>query len=198
MRVNKLYYLILIFIAFLSCKENRPTDDSKIREKYFRMEDTGWKSQQSIQTVEGINYTATEVPIPYYILKNEGTDNLLKADSIAHANKTERIIEFEFLQEEEKDLLQSGFTKLDYKKSVEYLSFGIQNDFYVVTTKNDTIKCEGVNFERSFKVAPTQKIMLFFTGIDPDEKIQLVYNDKLFGRGTLKFTFKEKITKLLL
>ena len=76
------------------------------------------------------------------------------------------------------------------------MSFKIQDDFYVVTTKNDTIKCEGVLFERNFKVAPFTKVLLFFSGIAPEDKIQLVYQDKLFKKGTIKFNFRDKILNL--
>ena len=64
-------------------------------------------------------------------------------------------------------------------------------------TKKNTIKCSGVNFERNFKVAPLQKVILFFSGISPKDKIQLVYNDKLFGKGIMKFMFEEQYKEIL-
>jgi hypothetical protein len=73
----------------------------------------------------------------------------------------------------------------------------MEKDFYVVTSKKDTIKCSGVNYERNFKVAPFQKIMLFFSGIQPKDKIQLIYNDKLFGKGIVKFKFEEQYKEIL-
>jgi len=39
---------------------------------------------------------------------------------------------------------------------------------------------------------------LFFSGIDPNEKIQLIYKDQLFRKGTLKFKFKDTFTEILL
>jgi hypothetical protein len=74
----------------------------------------------------------------------------------------------------------------------------LDRDFYVVTSKNDTIPCSGVNFERNFKIAPFQKVLLFFSGIDPNDKIQLVYKDYLFKKGTLKFKFKDPYTEIAL
>jgi hypothetical protein len=68
----------------------------------------------------------------------------------------------------------------------------------VVTAKKDTIPCSGVTFERNYKIAPYQKVLLFFSGIDPNDKIQLVYNDYLFRKGTLKFKFKDTYTKIAL
>lgn len=194
--LNKLCFL-LILLTLISCKkEIRNTDE--IEERYFNLEKIGWKSRVHNQLVDDINFTATEVPIQYYLLKSEGKNDLIKIDSIYEANKTERIIEFTFHQDEEKDLLEKSYTGMDYEQGIKYLSFAIDKDFYVVTSKNDTIRCSGVNFERNYKVAPYQKILLFFSGISHDEKIQLVYQDYLFQKGTIKFKFKDPYTKIKL
>ena len=194
-----LIYSFLGMQLFLSCKkdENNKTDKD-IRYQLFQLENFGWKSKLNSQKIDDISFTSTEVPLQYYLLKDEGTEDLFKIDSIYHANKTERIIEFTFEQMDEKDLLDEDFTSISYENGIKYLSFEIDKDFYVVTSKKDTIKCSGVNYERNFKVAPYQKIMLFFSGIDPKEEIQLVYNDKLFKKGIIKFQFKETYTKVLL
>ena len=85
---------------------------------------------------------------------------------------------------------------MNYDKSIAYMSFNIQKDFTVVTSKHDTIVCSGVLFERTFKIAPKNKILLFFSDINPNDRIQLVYQDELFKTGTLKFRFKDPILKL--
>lgn len=195
---------LILILSFLlvSCgkeenKNEKDIDDSEIRYKLFQLEDIGWKSKKNSQQLEDINFTAIEVPIQYYLLKDQGNSNLFNIDSLYNQNKFERIIEFTFEQENEKDLLEETFTKLSYEDGVKYMSFMMENDFYVVTSKNDTIKCLGVNYERNFKVAPFQKIMLFFSGINPNDKIQLVYNDKLFGKGIIKFKFEEQYKEIL-
>jgi hypothetical protein len=199
MKVINLICGLLLASLLISCKDNtQAKDDSEIRYRYFNLENAGWKSLKHSQKADDIIFTATEVPLPYYILKDKGSEDLVKADSIYQANKRERIVEFEFLQDEEKDLLTEQFTNRNYTESVKYMSFDIEKDFYVVTSKNDTIACSGITFERNFKVAPHHKILLFFTDIDPEDKIQLVYQDRLFNKGTLKFKFKENITKLIL
>ncbi|MBQ0740898.1 hypothetical protein J9332_42155, partial [Aquimarina celericrescens] len=87
-------------------------------------------------------------------LKNEGVNNFEKVDSIYESLKNERVIEVEFQQEKEEDLLKSEYTNLDYESAVKYMSFSIEKDFKVVTQSGDTISCSGVTFERNFKVAP--------------------------------------------
>ncbi|MCO6147926.1 hypothetical protein [Flavobacterium sp. NRK1] len=199
MRVINSLILSVVLIIFASCKNKEVVeDDSAIRYRYFSLEKSGWKSREHSQKIDDINFTATEVPISYYILKSEGKENLFKVDSIEKANQSERVIEFNFIQDDEKDLLEENFTGLNYDESVKYMSFGITNDFFVVTSKKDTVRCSGVTMERNFKIAPYQKVLLFFEGIKPQDEIQLVYNDHLFKKGILKFKFQEKTTRILL
>lgn len=197
--LNSLCLLFLVLI-FISCKKeaNINKSDSEIRDRYFNLEKIGWKSREYTQKVDDIGFKATEVPIQYYLLKDKGNENLILVDSLYEENKRERIIEFTFQQDEEKDLLVKDFTGMDYDDAVKYMSFGLDKDFFVVTSTRDTIRCSGVSFERNFKIAPYQKVLLFFSGIDPNDKIQLVYQDFLFRKGILKFKFKETYTPIAL
>lgn len=197
--LNKLFCIFCVLL-FVSCKKetNDNPKNSEIRDRYFNLEKIGWKSRAYTQKADDIAFTAIEVPIQYYLLKDLGTENLIPVDSLYEKNKRERIIEFTFQQDEEKDLLEKNFTGIDYTDAVKYMSFGLEKDFYVVTSKKDTIACSGVNYERTYKIAPYQKVLLFFSGIDPNEKIQLVYSDYLFRKGTLKFQFKDTYTQIAL
>ena len=199
--MNKLLLLFILIIS-ISCKKEvdktQIVDDESIRYQLFQLEKFGWKSKNYAQKVDDINFTATEVPIQYYLLKDQGNQDLFNIDSLYQENKTERVLEFTYEQENEDDLLKDKFTSLSYEDGVKYMSFSLDKDFYVVTSKKDTIPCSGVSYERNFKVAPFQKVLLFFSGIDPKEKIQLIYNDKLFKKGILKFQFKDTYTEILL
>lgn len=200
---KKQLFLLITIGVFCSCEKKKENtiplvDDSSIRYQLFQLEKFGWKSKLHSQKINDISFTATEVPIQYYLLKDQGNQDLFNIDSLYQENKRERIVEFTFEQEDEEDLLKDKFTSLSYEEGVKYMSFSLDKDFYVVTSKNDTIKCSGVNYERNFKIAPFQKVLLFFSGIDPNEKIQLIYNDKLFKKGILKFQFKDSYTEILL
>lgn len=197
--LDKLFYLFCVILCF-SCKKeiNDNSKDSEIRDRYFNLEKIGWKSRAYTQKANDIGFTATEIPIQYYLLKDLGNENLTLVDSLYEENKRERVIEFVFQQDEEKDLLAKDFTGMDYTDAVKYMSFGLDKDFYIVTSKKDTIACSGVTFERTNKIAPHQKVLLFFSGIDPNEKIQLVYEDYLFRKGTLKFQFKDPYIQIAL
>lgn len=197
--LNKLSYVLMFLLCF-SCKKETSKDakDEEVSDRYFNLEKIGWKSRAHTQNIEDIGFTAVEVPIQYYLLKDLGTKNLTTIDSLYEENKRERVLEFTFQQNEEKDLLTKDFTGMDYTDAVKYMSFGLEKDFYVVTSKKDTIACSGVTFERNYRIAPYERVLLFFSGIDPSDKIQLVYKDYLFKKGTLKFKFKDTNTLIAL
>jgi hypothetical protein len=194
MRQSVQHMLCVFSIVFFGCKkenEQKPAVDYK----FFNLQQQGWKSKRITQFANDINYTATEVPLYYYLLNNIG-DDFAKVDSIYNANSKERIVEVEFQHTNEEDLLQEEFTNKSYEDAVEYMAFAIENDFMVVTSSNDTIPCSGVNFERNFKVAPFKRVLLYFNNINPNDNIKLIYQDHLFGNGIIKFNFQETPLKL--
>lgn len=192
------FFLVALLLVLVSCKKEEKKGDEEIRSRYFNLEKIGWKSRVYTQKVEDIGFTATEVPIQYYLLKDKGNEDLHLVDSLYEKNKTERIIEFTFQQDDEKDLLSEKYTNMSYADAIKYMSFGLDKDFYVVTSKKDTIPCAGVLYERNYKIAPYQKVLLFFSGIDPNEKVQLIYKDQLFRKGILKFQFNDSYTEIAL
>lgn len=200
MKVLNSFFIAFSLMILFSCSKEKKTvrDDSQIRDRYYNLQKIGWKSKVYNQKVDDIDFRATEVPVQYYLLKDKGNQDLFLVDSLYERNKNDRVIEFTFTQEDEKDILDREFTGMNYDDAVKYMSFGLDKDFFIVTAKNDTIPCSGVLFERSYKIAPYQKVMLFFSGIDPNEKIQLIYKDYLFKKGTLKFKFKDPYTEIAL
>jgi len=188
--------LLACLMLICSCQEKKEEDLSELEFRYFNLENSGWKSRVETQKIDAVSFKATLVPVQYYILKQKGREKLKAADSIYEMNKRERVIEFIFEDDSEQDMLQSKFTNIDYESGVKYMSFGIDKDFFLVTSKNDTIPCSGVLHERNFKVAPYTKVMLFFSDVDPDAKIQLIYNDVLYRKGKMKFSFTDPILNL--
>ena len=193
--MKKIFFLLII-VFFFSCKKERKEPLTIAEQKLFNLEQAGWKSKSISHFYSEISYKATIVPLQYYIIKSEGIQDLEKVDSIYESVKNERVIEIEFQQEREDDLLKKRYTKRSYEESVKYAAFKINNDFMAVTQMGDTIPCSGVTFERNFKVAPFKRILLFFGGIPEEENIKLIYNDQLFGNGHMKFNFTETPIKL--
>lgn len=192
MKVNKIFFFLFLCTIQYACKDSKNNSEVKnTAYKLFQLENDGWKSKSITHFVNEIQYKATEVPIEYYLLKDQGSNNLSKVDSLSKKLNKERVIEVEFEHINNEDLLKSEYTSLDYDKSVMYLASTIRADFKAVTSSNDTIACAGVQFERNFKVAPYKKVLLFFGSIEPNETIQLIYEDRLFNNGIFKFKFNE-------
>lgn len=155
-----------------------------------------WEAISVTKKVELISFTASQLPLPYYVEHNEPSISDEKLKKSLLGLKNSRIITFKFQEEKGQDLLGAAFTEKDYKSSVEYLSFKIQNDFYINTESVSNIKCVGVHFERTFNVNPYKKIMLYFENVPEQEEIELVYQDKLYKSGKLTFQLKHKPIKL--
>lgn len=191
-------FLTAMALLFVSCKSEVEKQLSKTSsaERIFEYQQRGWKSKQVINFTSDIQYRATEVPIEYYLIKNQGAEDAKAFDSIIAAHANERVIEFEFEHIKGKDLLLQEYNDRNYNDAVVYMSSTIQQDFLAVTSSNDTIACSGVLFERHFKVSPFKRVMLFFGGIDPDETIKIIYNDRMFNNGNFSFDFNEDPIKL--
>jgi len=206
-------YIFAITIVLLigSCKNEKHTDDRTKLEsskgindgvdnnnaynsdknfKNFKFNNISYRANKKTQKIGNIYYTATELPLEYYIKKNLKITNLDSLRMLLDDMRNERVIEFEFQEESKKDLLDKEFTMLEYKKSVEYMAFKIKKDFFAITSKNDTISCSGVLFERNYKIAPYKKVLVFFKNIEDKERIKIVYSDVIFGNGIIKFNLK--------
>jgi len=202
--------LILVGVLF-SCKKDTPKNkkSNHSNNEYYDdnliYDDNNFKDKTKTLTLENgkeiitnkkthkigdIYYTATILPIEYYIRKNLKLQN---SDSIKYYKnklKGEKVVQFEFQQKDRKDLLSRDFTSTDYETAVKYMAFTIKNDFYAITAKGDTIKSKGVLFERNFKLAPFKRILVYFKDDEEINELQLIYNDNLFENGILKFNLK--------
>ncbi len=187
--------LFLITFFFISCKDSvEENTDAKF--KLFNLNNAGWKSKTLSHNESKINYKATQVPLQYYILKNGPSEDPIVVDSIYRSHSKERIIEFEFQHDTKDDLLKAEYTKMDYTKSIKYMSFNLKEDFELITNSGERIKCSGVTFERNFKVAPYKRALLHFANVPENDNVKLLYRDKLFGNGLFKYNFNEAPIKL--
>lgn len=80
-----------------------------------------------------------------------------------------------------------------YTERISYVSFEMQKDIYLVQGK-DTLLPGLYHFERTFDVAPFTTVMLAFDNkkFNPSEEFTVVYNDKLFNKGFIKYNYKPK------
>jgi len=148
------------------------------------------EGEYKIQAVEhqrgDISFKAQRIPTELY-LKNKG----LKDKSLTAAmedTKGEQLFYFDFQETQKQDLMKKYFAE-DPDTGVSYMAFGVESDFYLVSASGDTIPAAFSHYERNFHVAPYERLILSFKGVEQDEEVQLIYSDQLFGRGRLAFNF---------
>ena len=66
----------------------------------------------------------------------------------------------------------------------------------IVNSEGDTLSCLGAHFERTYKVTPFKRVLLYFNGVSEGEDVRLVYNDKLYKKGIMDFNLGNKPVKL--
>jgi hypothetical protein len=142
--------------------------------------------QEITKQKRDIKFRAKRIPTELYLL-NKGVLEAELGDALAEV-EGEQLFYFEFEEELKQDLVKK-YLETDLDGNISYLSFGIYQDFLLVNSQGDTIQSNYSLYERNFHVAPYERILLSFSGIDQNEEVQLIYNDKLFGRGQLDFAF---------
>lgn len=92
------------------------------------------------------------------------------------------------------ELLKYNLTSpQQYTERINYVSFGMQKDIFLVQEK-DTLLPGLYHFERIFDVAPFTTVMLAFDNekFDPEKEFTIVYNDRLFNKGYIKYNYQPK------
>lgn len=98
------------------------------------------------------------------------------------------------LKQAQGEILKYNLTSAQqYNERINYVSFQMQNDIYLVQG-NDTLIPGLYHFERTFDVAPFMTVMLAFDNkkFNPEDEFTIVYNDKLFNKGFIKYNYKPK------
>lgn len=143
--------------------------------------------EQTIQKQMGdINLRAKKVDSKSYLINKGVKKGELEAAMKEIEGEQLFFIEFEELQKQ--DLMKKYFG-FDMDKPISYLSFSIHEDFSLVTQIGDTVAASYSIYERNFHVAPYEKLLVAFKNVKQDEKITLIYNDRLFKKGKQIFNF---------
>jgi len=85
----------------------------------------------------------------------------------------------------------------EYNQRVNYFAFQMQHDLKLLDG-SDTLDCKLFHFERAYDVAPYATFLLAFPkgkGIDGEKTF--FYQDKVFNKGIIKFTYQKSDFKNL-
>lgn len=148
--------------------------------------DKKYSIQEITKQKQDLKYRAKRIPTELY-LRNKGLEADELTDAIAEVTN-EQLFYFEFEQEQKQDLVKK-YLEDDLDANVSYLSFDIYRDFKLIKENGDTVQSAYSLYERNFHVAPYERIIISFNGVDQNEAVQLIYKDQLFGKGSFYFAF---------
>ncbi len=80
---------------------------------------------------------------------------------------------------------------MQYEERIKYVSFNMDKDLYII--QDNAIIYPGLyHFERTFEVVPYLTVMMAFDNkkFDKKREFTLVYNDRLFEKGMIKFNYQ--------
>ena len=209
--MRKILYIVIFSIA--ACKTEKPTpkkypnaeenktntssisdfklyDKNNFKDTQRNYDFLGERFSGTGKTVfmNDLFYAASILPKEYYIKKY-----VKKADSLnvyLEKFKKEEVVQFDFQHVEGVDLFKDKSVK-EVETLVKYLSFEIKNDFFAISQSGDTIPASGVHFERSFKLTPYKRLLLYFKFPKEIKQLKLVYYGKVFDRQILKFNLQK-------
>jgi hypothetical protein len=149
------------------------------------------------KTISEINFQLSYAPkecLAYLELKDEEYTKEKFAETVQHYNGMTYFNLTIGLNEGEGELLKYKLrSPQQYNDRVNYLSFQMQKDIYLIQGK-DTLYPGLYNFERIFSIAPHITVMLAFDNAKfrAGEEFTVVYNDKLFDKGFIKYNYASK------
>lgn len=142
--------------------------------------------------LKNISYELKYTPVEYKLLKNTNYTDKNKFNNDIKDYKDSQYFTFKIMISDEKTspMKYNLNTEQEYFARVEYLSFGIINDIYMIDDQ-DTLSCQLNYFERNYDLAPYIIESLTFELKNSNYKGDklLIYNDRLFGNGIIKFRF---------
>jgi len=205
---NNFLLLMFLFISLISCNRqegvlstyesnNQESNVPVINGKISPGEYISWVDKYYSQkvTIGEITYELKYLPVSYMLLTNQEYSDEKQFQKDLKDNDNSHYFSLKISRSDYSgDPLKSGISsENEYYGRVEYLSFGIASDV-VLIENGDTLPCTVNSYERSFNVGPYITEMLTFSkGTEKPVDRVLVYNDRLFGNGPVKFRFgKEK------
>jgi hypothetical protein len=80
-----------------------------------------------------------------------------------------------------------------YENRIKYMSFDLQTDLWLVQG-SDTLYAGLYQFERAFEAVPYATVMFAFDTkkFNKEKEFTIIYNDRLFEKGFIKFNYKDQ------
>ncbi len=212
--MNKLKFIATFVLATViySCSDNAMEKEEERKSKHLSLSNTktelpleqlvkwvGEKENDLSKTkdISEMTYHLSYMPkecMAYMELQNKSYSKEELQKALGYYNA---MTYFNFrieLKEGQGELLKHDLSSpQQYNDRINYVSFEMQKDIFLVQGK-DTLFPGLYHFERTFDVAPFTTVMLAFDNekFNPSDEFTVVYNDKLFNKGFIKYNYKPK------
>jgi len=179
MKVNSLIFVFLTFV-FISCNSVNKKELSA--NQYVKWFDENYTDFSFSKKIEDINYTLTYLPDEFLVAQQ-----LLK-DSTLKLKPTNNLLTFNLRISVDKGFIQeyvmSNYQEMQIRDN--YFSFKMANDFYMEII--DTItNATHVIYQSGHGLSPNIDFLIHFNQTKPNNDFKVVFEDKIWGTGTVKF-----------
>lgn len=146
--------------------------------------------------IRDISFSALYKPYEYIACQEQRTDSIKETTLVKYREELGGMQYFDLriaISGGTGELLKHQLNSAgDYEKRVDYFAFDMQNDIRLIEA-GDTLPCSLFHFERIYDVAPYSSFLLGFpvSGKKSESKT-LVFHDKVFNKGIIKFVFNAK------
>lgn len=193
---TKIYKLVLV-ISFLAliigCEKKLLPLEYK---QWAESEDSGLSKSKIINPIE---FKVQFLKPEYKLLINKGPVEINNIDIEKELLEYEKDYSFAFTMKNLNGIPPLRYQLYDeneYFSRIEYMNNNVTKDFYLLTSKSDTLKCLFAHMERDFGISPELRLQVSFGDIVEGEDIQFCYNDNMLRNGMIKFKFYwEDLTK---
>ncbi len=198
---NTIYILLLLILTFASACNTTPKKLSA--GEYVQWIENPKNQLKKAKEIGEYAYTVFYKPAEYISLReavNKGEQENIQAIS-KRAEEIKNFYQFNFditsADGTTSVLRQNIASEAEFGARINYFVSHAQQDFKLVQGA-DTIPCISYHFERTYNITPKNTILLGFekpkkeAKDNSQESIQLIFTNRLFNSGDIKFQFSEK------
>ncbi len=196
----KILGLNLLLLVMLSCgkSELSPKD-------YIEWCDDAENGLVKVFSQNNNQLTCQYTSSSYAVLKQNDPSNLDASELDENVELVSDLIQFKltFENKESANFIRNNYTSPEeFNTRSMYLAYGLREDLKLVTGV-DTVICNMNHHERTYGNTPYETVLITFPKInDESVNLELIFDDRVFGFGRVKFFFDEndlvKIPELII
>jgi hypothetical protein len=178
---------LLLITLLVSCSSEQLTPEAYMQ--WIRSDENGLHVSKQF---DGVDFDLQYEPATYQVLKRSDATSVnlkeVQAESVGLA--TMNLFTFSITCPNGEDPARYTCSdEADYQQWLNYLLADMQQDFELITG-SDTIPCAYYHYERNYHTSPKHNFQIGFPVVkgDSSSKLQVKFNDQLFGIGPVQFS----------